>query len=146
MEDNAAPQPSDTNNPGGNHSAGPGASEHSTEHSAGRSLVAFARPALIAGAVIAVICIGLLIVIFALDSFNATAYSVTGKSVNDATDEARDIRDLYSGARIGGIIALVISCVVALAAAVVLYLNRGSAPTDEDDDGEDYDLDDLTGR
>jgi len=25
-------------------------------------------------------------------------------------------------------------------------LNRGSAPTDEDDDGEDYDLDDLTGR
>ncbi|MET4621526.1 ABC-type phosphate transport system permease subunit [Arthrobacter sp. 2762] len=142
MEDNAAPQPSDTNNPGGNHSAGPGASEHS----AGRSLVAFARPALIAGAVIAVICIGLLIVIFALDSFNATAYSVTGKSVNDATDEARDIRDLYSGARIGGIIALVISGVVALAAAIVLYLNRGSAPTDEDDDGEDYDLDDLTGR
>jgi hypothetical protein len=101
---------------------------------------------LIAGAVIAVICIGLLIVIFALDSFNATAYSVTGKSVNDATDEARDIRDLYSGARIGGIIALVISGVVALAASIVLYLNRGSAPTDEDDDGEDYDLDDLTGR
>ena len=60
--------------------------------------------------------------------------------------EARDIRDLYSGVRIGGIIALVISGVVALAAAVVLYLNRGSAPTDEDDDGEDYDLDDLTGR
>jgi len=101
---------------------------------------------LIAGAVIAVICIGLLIVIFALDSFNAAAYSVTGKSVNDPTDEARDIRDLYSGVRIGGIIALVISGVVALAAAVVLYLNRGSAPTDEDDDGEDYDLDDLTGR
>jgi hypothetical protein len=98
------------------------------------------------GAVIVVICVALLIVIFALDSFNAAAYSVTGKSVNDATDEARDIRDLYSGARIGGIIALVISGVVTLAAAVVLYVNRGSAPVDEDDDGEDYDLDDLTGR
>lgn len=146
MEDNAAPQPSDTNNPGGNHPDAPGASEHAAEHSSGRSLVAFARPALIAGAVIAVVCIALLIVIFALDSFNAAAYSVTGKSVNDATDEARDIRDLYSGVRIGGIIALVISGVVALAAAVVLYVNRGSAPTDEDDDGEDYDLDDLTGR
>lgn len=146
MEDNAAPQPSDTNDPGGNDSAGPGASEHAAEHSSGQSLVAFARPALIAGAVIALICVALLIVIFALDSFNAAAYSVTGKSVNDATDEARDIRDLYSGARIGGIIALVISGVVALAAAVVLYLKRGTAPTDEDDDGEDYDLDDLTGR
>jgi hypothetical protein len=101
---------------------------------------------LIVGAVIVVICVALLIVIFALDSFNAAAYSVTGKSVNDATDEARDIRELYSGARIGGIIALVISGVVALAAAVVLYVNRGSAAVDEDDDGEDYDLDDLTGR
>ena len=106
-------------------------------------LTTYARPALIAGAVIAVVCIGLLIVIFALDSFNAAAYSVSGKSVNDATDEARDIRDLYAGARLGGIIALVVSGVVAVASAVVLYLNRGSASLDEDDDGEDYDLDDL---
>lgn len=106
----------------------------------------FARPALIVGAVIAVVCIVLLIIVFALDSFNAAAYSVTGKSVNDATDEARDIRDLYSGVRTGGIIALVISGVVAVSAAVVLYLNRGNAPVDEDDDGQDYDLDDLTGR
>ena len=118
MDDNAAPQPS--------------------------RLAKYARPALIAGAVIAVVCIGLLIVIFALDSFNAAAYSVTGKSVNDATEEARDIRDLYSGARLGGIIALAISGVVAVASAVVLYLNRGNAPLDEDDDGQDYDLDDLT--
>ncbi len=43
----------------------------------------------------------------------------------------------------GGIIALVVSGVVAVASAVVLYLNRGSASLDEDDDGEDYDLDDL---
>ncbi|UXM90504.1 hypothetical protein [Paenarthrobacter sp. JL.01a] len=116
MEDNAAPPPS--------------------------RLVTYARPALIAGAVIAVVCIGLLIVIFALDSFNAAAYSVTGKSVSDATDEARDIRDLYSGARLGGVIALVISGVVAVASAVALYRNRGGS-LDGDDDGEDYDLDDL---
>ncbi|MDI2034487.1 hypothetical protein [Paenarthrobacter nitroguajacolicus] len=118
MDDNAAPQPS--------------------------RLTKYARPALIAGAVIAVVCIGLLIVIFALDSFNAAAYSVTGKSVNDPTEEARDIRDLYSGARLGGIIALVVSGVAAVASAVVLYLNRGNEPLDEDDDGQDYDLDDLT--
>ncbi|MDD7835438.1 hypothetical protein [Paenarthrobacter sp. AB444] len=117
MEDNAAPPPS--------------------------RLIKYARPALIAGAVIAVVCIGLLIVIFALDSFNAAAYSVTGKSVSDATDEARDIRELYSGARLGGVIALVISGVVAVASAVVLYVNRGSGSLDGDDDGEDYDLDDL---
>ncbi|SDW26682.1 hypothetical protein SAMN04487917_101544 [Arthrobacter sp. yr096] len=120
MEDNAAPHPS--------------------------AITKFARPALIAGAVITVVCIGLLIIIFALDSFNAATYSVAGKSVNDATDEARDIRELYSGARTGGIITLVIAGVVTVASAVLLYLNRGNAPLDEDDDGEDYDLDDLTGR
>ncbi|VXC72852.1 conserved hypothetical protein [Arthrobacter sp. 9V] len=120
MEDNAAPHPS--------------------------TLMKFARPALIAGVVIALVCIGLLIIIFALDSFNAATYSVAGKSVNDATDEARGIRELYSGARAGGIITLVISGVVAVAAAVLLYLKRGNSPLDEDDDGEDYDLEDLTGR
>jgi len=35
---------------------------------------------------------------------------------------------------------------VAVLSAVVLYRNRGNAPADGDDDGEDYDLDDLTGR
>ncbi|GAA3282669.1 hypothetical protein [Paenarthrobacter aurescens] len=110
------------------------------------TLIKAARPALIAGIVIAVVCIGLLIIIFALDSFNAATYSVAGKSVNDATDEARGIRELYSAARTGGIITLVVSGVVAVAAAVVLYLNRGNAALDEDDDGQDYDLEDLTGR
>ncbi|MFJ4206997.1 hypothetical protein ACIPY2_00840 [Paenarthrobacter sp. NPDC089675] len=142
MEDTAAPQPSDINNPDGNDSRVPGAEEHP----AGRSISTYARPALIAGAVIAVVCIGLLIVIFALDSFNAAAYSVTGKSVNDATEEARDIRELYSGVRAGGITGLVISGVVAVAAAVVLYLNRGSAAGRAEDDGDDYDLDDLRGE
>ncbi|MFJ5954793.1 hypothetical protein ACIQC5_02420 [Paenarthrobacter sp. NPDC092416] len=142
MEDNATPQPSESNNSNGNDPDPVRAAERGSR----RSPVAYARPALIAGAAIAVVCIALLIIIFALDSFNAAAYSVTGKSVNDATDEARDIRELYTGARIGGIIALVVSGVVAIAAAVVLYLKRGTAPVDEDDDGEDYDLDDLTGR
>ncbi|MFJ4026331.1 hypothetical protein ACIPWF_04555 [Paenarthrobacter sp. NPDC089989] len=137
MEDTAAPQPSHADNPDNNQPVRPGADGHS----AGRSLTAYARPALIAGVVIAVICAGLLIVIFALDSFNAAAYSVTGKSVNDATDEARDIRELYSGVRAGGIIGLVVSGVVAVAAGVVLYLNRGATAVDGDD--EDYDLDDL---
>ncbi|MFJ4168202.1 hypothetical protein ACIPY3_01705 [Paenarthrobacter sp. NPDC089714] len=137
MEDTAAPQPSDADSPDGNQPVHPGAAEHS----AGRSLSTYARPALIAGVVIAVICVGLLIVIFALDSFNAAAYSVTGKSVNDATDEARDIRELYSGVRAGGIIGLVVSGVVAVAAGIVLYLNRGASAADGDD--EDFDLDDL---
>ncbi|AMB42579.1 hypothetical protein DM794_12235 [Paenarthrobacter ureafaciens] len=95
---------------------------------------------MIAGVVIAVVCVALLIVIFALDAFNAAAYSVSGKNIGDATDEARDIRELHSGARAGGIIGLVISGVVAVGAGVVLYLNRGTAGGNDDDD---YDLEDL---
>ncbi|XAZ30516.1 hypothetical protein AAHB34_15125 [Paenarthrobacter ureafaciens] len=98
MEDTATPQPSDTNNPDDHSSARSGAEEHSP----GRSLSTYARPALIAGVVIAVVCVALLIVIFALDAFNAAAYSVSGKNIGDATDEARDIRELHSGARAGG--------------------------------------------
>lgn len=108
-------------------------------------LVKIARPALIAGSAIAVVCIALLVIIFFLDTFNATVYSVGGKDIQDATDEARDIRDLYSGARVGGIILLVISLLAAAGGAVVLYLKRGT--TDEDDNGdEDVDFDDLAGR
>lgn len=147
MEDNAAPQPSDANNSGSHNPdterpVAPLAPGHPDRH----PLVASARPALIAGAVIAVVCIAFLVILFVLDSFNAAAYSVSGKSVSDATDEARQIRDLYSGARIGGIIALVVSAVVALASALVLYLNRDVVQPDGNDDGESYHLDDLTGR
>jgi hypothetical protein len=105
-------------------------------------LVKFARPALIAGAAVAVVCIALLVIIFLLDTFNATVYSVGGKNIQDATDEARDIRGLYSGARIGGIILLVISLLAAAAGAVVLYLKRGTEP-DEGNGDEDVDFDDL---
>lgn len=136
MEDNAAQQPEESNDTTASAAAGPVSS---------RNPVAYARPALIAGAAIATVCIALLVIIFALDSFNAAAYSVTGKSISDATDEARDIRELYTGARVGGIIVLIVSAVVALAAAIVLYLNRGAVAAEDGEEGEDVDLDDLTG-
>lgn len=127
MEDSAGPQPS-----------GP-------PRNIRTDLVKIARTALIAGAVVAVVCIALLVIIFFLDTFNSTVYSVGGKDIQDATDEARQIRDLYTGARVGGIILLVISLLAAAGGAVVLYLNRGAA--DEGDDGdEDVDFDDLAGR
>jgi len=108
-----------------------------------RGPVRFARPALIAGSVIAVVCVALLVIIFFLDSFNATVYSVGGKDVKDATDEARAIRDTYAAARVGGIIGLVLGAAAALAGGFVLYRDRGnSVRIDEDDD---VDFDDLAG-
>ncbi len=109
-------------------------------------LVKFARPALIAGSAVAVVCIALLVIIFFLDTFNATVYSVGGKDIQDATDEARDIRGLYTGARVGGIILLVIALLAALGGAVVLYLKRGSTTDGNDNGDEDVDFEDLTGR
>jgi hypothetical protein len=127
MEDSAGPQPS-----------GPPRNSRT-------DLVKIARTALIAGSAIAVVCIALLVIIFFLDTFNATVYSVGGKDIQDATDEARDIRGLYSGARLGGVILLVISLLAAAVGAVALYLKRGTA--DKGDDGdEDVDFDDLAGR
>ena len=73
-----------------------------------QGLARYARPALIAGGVIAVVCAALLVIIFFLDSFNATVYSVGGKDVTDATDEAKAIRESYAGARAGGIVFLVL--------------------------------------
>src|SRR5687768_12963763 len=79
-------------------------------------IVKYARPALIAAAAVVVISLALLAVIFALDTFNATVYSVGGKNINDASDEARDIRELYSAVRVGGVVVLVASAVTAIAA------------------------------
>jgi Mn2+/Fe2+ NRAMP family transporter len=109
-------------------------------------VVRYARPALIAGAVAAVVCIVLLVIIFLLDSFNATVYSVGGKDISDATDEARQIRELYSGARIGGVVFLVVSVLAAAASAVVLFLQRKNAPAADGEDEEDLGFDDLAGR
>ncbi|KQN95462.1 hypothetical protein ASE96_02380 [Arthrobacter sp. Leaf69] len=106
----------------------------------------YARPALIAGAVIAVVCAALLVIIFFLDSFNATVYSVGGKDVTDATDEAKAIRDSYAAARIGGIVFLVTGIVLAAAGGLMLYRHRNEPGPDDEDNGEDVDFADLGGR
>jgi hypothetical protein len=104
-------------------------------------LARFARPALIASSVVAVVCLALLVIIFFLDTFNATVYSVGGNDIQDDTQEAQDIRGLYAGARAGSIVFLVVALMTALAAALLLYRGRNSAG--EADGGEDVDFDDL---
>lgn len=102
----------------------------------------FARPALIASSVVAVVCLALLVIIFFLDTFNATVYSVGGNDIQDDTQEAQDIRGLYAGARAGSVVFLVVSLMTAGAAAVLLY--RGRNPVGAGDDGEeDVDFEDL---
>lgn len=124
MEDTAGPQQSGEDQP--------------TDRGSAR----YARPALIAASVIAVVCLALLVIIFFLDTFNATVYSVGGNSIDDDTQEARDIRGLYTGARAGSIVFLVASLLVAAAAAVLLYRGRNQGTRDSDG-GEDVDFDDL---
>ncbi|ADX73850.1 hypothetical protein Asphe3_27310 [Pseudarthrobacter phenanthrenivorans Sphe3] len=120
-------------------SAGP---QQSRQHQPGDGGPArFARPALIASAVVAIVCVALLVIIFFLDTFNATVYSVGGNDIRDETQEAQDIRGLYDGARVGSIIFLVASLLTAIAAAALLYRGRNSAG--EGDGGEDVDFDDL---
>lgn len=118
------------------------------DHHPGRQgLARYARPALIAGSVIAVVCVALLVIIFFLDTFNATVYSVGGKDVKDATDEARAIRGSYAAARVGGIVFLITGVVLAAAGGALLYRHRGEGGPDENgEDGEDVDFDDLGGR
>lgn len=109
-----------------------------------QGLARYARPALVAGAVIAVVCVALLVIIFFLDSFNATVYSVGGKNVQDATDEARAIRETYTAARLGGIIFLISGILLAAAGAVLMFRHRNDEGQNTDeDDGEDVDFDDL---
>jgi ABC-type Fe3+ transport system permease subunit len=113
----------------------------------GRRLGRYARPALIAGILIAVVCVALLVIIFCLDSFNATIYSVGGKDVKDATDEAASIRNTYAGARLGGIIALIIGAALAAAGGLALYRHRNEQGGHDDEaGGEDVDFEDLAGR
>ena len=116
------------------------------ERPARQGLARYARPALIAGAVIAVVCAALLVIIFFLDSFNATVYSVGGKDVSDATDEAKSIRESYAGARVGGIIFLVTGIALAAAGGLMLYRHRNEPGPDDEDNGEDVDFEDLGGR
>jgi ABC-type xylose transport system permease subunit len=119
-----------------------GGPPQSRQHQPGDGgLARFARPALIASSVVAVVCLALLVIIFFLDTFNATVYSVGGNDIQDDTQEAQDIRGLYAGARAGSIVFLVVSLMTALAAALLLYRGRNSAG--EADGGEDVDFDDL---
>jgi ABC-type Fe3+ transport system permease subunit len=111
-----------------------------------QGLARYARPALIAGGIIAVVCVALLVIIFFLDSFNATVYSVGGQDVQDATDQAKAIRENYAGARAGGIVFLVLGVALAAAGGLVLYRHRNEAGTDDGDNGEDVDFEDLGGR
>ena len=68
-------------------SAGP---QQSRQHQPGDGGQArFARPALIASAVVAIVCVALLVIIFFLDTFNATVYSVGGNDIRDETQEAQ---------------------------------------------------------
>ena len=59
---------------------------------------------------------------------------------------ARQIRDLYLGARVGGIVVLIVSAVIAAAAAVVLVRDQRNAGDEDADGGEDLGFDDLAGR
>ena len=111
-----------------------------------QGLARYARPALIAGGVIAVVCVALLVIIFFLDSFNATVYSVGGKDVQDATDEAKAIRESYAAVRAGGIVFLALGVTLAAAGGLVLYRHRNEAGSDDGDNGEDVDFEDLGGR
>jgi len=102
----------------------------------------FARPVLIAAAVVAVVCLALLVIIFLLDTFNATVYSVGGNDIGDNTQESRDIRGLYDGARAGSIFFLVFALLAAAAAGWVLFRERRKGGGDADG-GEDVDFEDL---
>lgn len=110
-----------------------------------RGAARYARPALIAGLGIAVVCAALLVIIFFLDTFNATVYSVGGTDVSDATGEARAIRDNYAAARTGGIAVLIAGVVLAAGAGLLLYRHRNDAGTGGPD-GEDVDFADLGGQ
>ncbi|MFF1382508.1 hypothetical protein ACFVWT_02975 [Arthrobacter sp. NPDC058288] len=132
MEDSAGPQPP--------------VDEQNNDHPRHTGLAKYARTALIAGSAIAVVCLALLVIIFFLDSFNATVYSVGGKNIQDATDEAREIRESYAAVRVGGLVFLIASVATALAAAVVLYRNRNVTNDDDTEDGDDVDFEDLAGR
>jgi ABC-type Fe3+ transport system permease subunit len=123
-----------------------GREDDGQERRSPQGLARYARPVLIAGAVIAVVSIALLVIIFFLDSFNATVYSVGGKSVQDATDEARSIRETYTTARLGGLIFLVLGVLLAAAGGWLLYRHRNDEGRRRDEGGEDVDFEDLAGE
>ncbi|UUL77645.1 hypothetical protein NG819_09915 [Pseudarthrobacter sp. Fe7] len=83
-----------------------------------------------------------MVIIFLLDTFNATVYSVGGNDIQDNSQESRDIRGLYDGARVGSIVFLVAALLAAAVSGWVLYRGRKQGGADTDS-GEDVDFDDL---
>ncbi|MFF2344437.1 hypothetical protein [Pseudarthrobacter sp. NPDC058119] len=116
--------------------------EPDNHESRNRGPARFARPVLIAAAVVGVVCIALLVIIFLLDTFNATVYSVGGNDIGDNSQESRDIRGLYDGARAGSIFFLVAALLAAAVSGWVLYRGRNQGDGDTDG-GEDVDFEDL---
>ena len=112
-----------------------------------QGLARYARPALIAGAVIAVVCVALLVIIFFLDSFNATVYSVGGKDVTGrhrrGEGHPRQLRRRPASAASsswsrGSLLA-------AAGGLRAVPAPERVRPGDEDN-GEDVDFEDLGGR
>lgn len=103
----------------------------------------YARPALIGGIVLVVVGAVLLLVVMGLDTFNATVYSVGGKSIGDATAEAESLRDQFVGAKVVALIALIVGGVAVVASVAALYVTRGLVA---EDDGEDLGYDELAGE
>lgn len=103
----------------------------------------YARSVLIGGIVVTVVAGVLLLVVMGLDAFNATVYSVGGKSINDVTPEAQNLRDQFLGAKVSAIVGLIVGGVALVASIAVMYITRGLA---FDDEGEDLGYDELAGE
>ncbi|NUS36451.1 MAG: hypothetical protein HOQ04_08320 [Pseudarthrobacter sp.] len=121
-----------------NAASGPSGEEQPTR----RGLARYARSVLIAASVAAVVCVALLVIIFLLDTFNATVYSVGGNDISDNSQESRDIRGLYDGARTGSIFFLVAAVLAGAVAGWALFRGRRQDGNGVDG-GEDVDFDDL---
>ncbi|BCT76993.1 hypothetical protein SCMU_28350 [Sinomonas cyclohexanicum] len=109
----------------------------------GARLRQYARPVLIGGIVLVVVGVVLLLVVMGLDAFNATVYSVDGKSVGDATAEAQSLRDQFLVAKVTGLVGLIVGGVAIVASTAALYVTRGLVA---EQDGDDLGYDELAGE
>ncbi|MDP5228740.1 MULTISPECIES: hypothetical protein [Arthrobacter] len=105
----------------------------------------YSRALLAVGVVVLLVALVVLGVLWILDTFNAAVYSVDGKNISDATDEARSLRDMYGPARGGAIVVMVFAAVFAALGAVGLYLNRDARAAQQQDDDGDVGVEDMLG-
>ncbi|MFJ3956221.1 hypothetical protein [Arthrobacter sp. NPDC090010] len=103
----------------------------------------YSKALLVVGTVVLLVALAVLGVLWILDTFNAAVYSVDGKSISDATDEARALRDTYAPARAGSVVVLIFAAVFMVLGGAGLYLNRGARAA-QPDDGE-LGVDDMFG-